>query len=155
MKHFLPTLALLLMGTAAHAQQPGPKPKPTEASPAAQPTNPTPSEDLTCRVLMGRVTDQAAAPLLGASVMLRSQDKAFSVDAFSTNSEGQYMITSKKTIPRNAVLVISAAGYSSYEHPITDCEPLNVTLEVLPGTKFKSDGRIKRTEAAGKIKVRR
>jgi hypothetical protein len=115
---------------------------------------PAPSEDLECHVLTGRVANSEDAPLLGASVILHTRDKNFSLDAFSTNSEGQYMVTSKRPIPRNAILEISAAGYTSFEKPLADCQPLSVTLEVLPGTKFKSDGRIKRTEAAGKIKVR-
>ena len=83
--------------------------------------------------------------------MLRSPDKGFKSDAFTTNAEGQYMVTSKQPIFRNLFLEVTAAGYTSVELPLTGCQPLDVTLEPLPGTRFKRDGRIKRTRTSGKI----
>ena len=144
MKHcFLPSLALLLAATAAQAQQPMP-------TPAAAPV--PASAELDCRVLTGRVTDRFAYPLTGVSVMLRSRTQAFSTEAFITNAEGQYIVTAKQGIPRNAVLKITAAGYNSIELPLANCQPQEVTLEPLPGTRFKADGRIKKTAATGKVR---
>lgn len=107
---------------------------------------------LECTTLSGRVTDALAYPLTGATIILRTRDNSLSPDAFSTNAEGRYLVTSKKPIPRGAVLLISAAGYTSHEQPLTSCKPVEVTLEPLPGTKFKSNGRIKKTSNTGKIK---
>ena len=158
---FILTLGLLLFAAAAQAQQPGvaPKPKlaqsavvPPPAKPVAQATVPDQPNELSCRILTGRVTDKFAYPLTGATVMLRSSgNKPFTSDAFSTNAEGQYMLTSKQPILRNTVLEITAAGYTSFEVPLANCQPLDITLEPLPGTRFKSDGRIKKTKLSGKI----
>ncbi|WP_210518991.1 carboxypeptidase regulatory-like domain-containing protein [Hymenobacter terricola] len=170
MKHLLILmLALLLIGTVVQAQQPVATPKPVQpvampkpvqpaAGPATtQPTAPAPApvqglaDELDCRVLTGRVTDRFDYPLTGASVMLRSRNRALSGDAYITNSEGKYMVTANQAIPRNTVLEVTAAGYSSIEIPLANCKPLDVTLEPLPGTRFKSDGRIKKTKLTGKI----
>lgn len=155
----LPTLVLgLLLATAAQAQQPATpadsaRTTPstvTAAAPAAD-VAPEPAR-LECTTLTGRVTDAFAYPLTGATVMLRTGDKAYNLDAFSTNSDGRYLLTSKKPIPPNALLQISAAGYTTYEQPLKSCQPLEITLEPLPGTKFKSNGRIKKTASTGKIR---
>lgn len=147
MKHFsISTLALLLLAGTLHAQEPAAAPTPTQpATPAV------PADELACRVLTGRVTDRFATPLTGATVMLRSRTKGFSTEAFSTNAEGKYLLTSKQPIPRNTVLEVTAAGYTSIELPLVDCQPQDLTLEPLPGTRFKSDGRIKKTKITGKI----
>ena len=155
------TLGLLLLATTTQAQQPNAaKPKPAQAAmvplpakPEAQATMPGQPSELSCRILTGRVTDKFAYPLMGATVMLRRSggNKPGTTDAFSTNAEGQYMLTSKQPIPRNTVLEITAAGYTSLEVPLVNCQPLDVTLEPLPGTRFKSDGRIKKTKLSGKI----
>jgi hypothetical protein len=157
---FILTLTLLLGAASVQAQQsaasldstpsastPGPNKQlaPAEASATASPA------EFSCRVLTGRVTDAFAYPLIGATVMLRSPDKGFKSDAFTTNAEGQYMVTSKQPIFRNLFLEVTAAGYTSVELPLTGCQPLDVTLEPLPGTRFKRDGRIKRTRTSGKI----
>lgn len=156
------TLGLLLLAATTQAQQPGAKPKPAQAAGALPPAKPEarteatvpdqPSE-LSCRILTGRVTDKFAYPLTGATVMLRRSggNKPGASDAFSTNAEGQYMLTSKQPIPRNTILEITAAGFTSLEVPLINCQPLDVTLEPLPGTRFKSDGRIKKTKLSGKI----
>jgi hypothetical protein len=166
---FFPLLALasLLAAGTTHAQQrtsPA-KPTPTGAMPApaasAAPAPvapaetpappPAPSNELECRVLTGRVTDGLDHPLMGATVMLRSRTKGFNVDAFITNAEGQYIVTSKQPIPRNTMLEISAGGYNTFALPLENCRPVDAALEPLPGTRFKSDGRIKKTSASGKI----
>ena len=132
------TLALLLTATAVHAQQ-------------AAPSAPNQPDEFSCHVLTGRVTDQFAYPLTGATIMLRNPGKGYNPDAFSTNAEGNYIITSKQPIPRNTIIAVTAAGYSSQELPLTDCKPLDVTLVPLEGTRFKADGRIKKTRVTGKI----
>jgi hypothetical protein len=155
------TVALLLSAASAQAQQlaipldstpSAPAPDPTKGLTPTPVSEATPPTEFSCRVLTGRVTDPFAYPLIGATVMLRSPDKTFKTDAFTTNAEGQYMLTSKKPIFRNLILEITAAGYTSVELPLTNCQPLDVTLEPLPGTRFKSDGRIKRTRMSGKIR---
>ena len=134
----LANLALLLVANAVHAQQ-------------TIPPAPNQPDEFSCRVLTGRVTDQFAYPLTGATIMLRSPGKGYNPDAFSTNAEGSYIVTSKQPIPRNTIIEITAAGYSSQELPLTDCKPLDITLVPLEGTRFKSDGRIKKTRVTGKI----
>jgi hypothetical protein len=131
-------LALLLAATAVHAQE-------------AAPATPSQPAEFSCRVLTGRVTDQFAYPLTGATIMLRNPNKGFNADAFSTNAEGHYMVTSKQPIPSNTVMEITAAGYTSQELPLTDCKPLDITLVPLEGTRFKADGRIKKTRLTGRI----
>lgn len=171
------TLALLLIATGLHAQQPvatnsakSASAKPVavpappksaisvQANPVTQPVAPAQStapaspDELGCNVLTGRVTDMYDHPLMGASVVLRSRNsKSFNTDAFITNAEGQYMVSSKQPIPRNTVLEITAGGYTSFAFPLTNCQPIDASLEPLPGTRFKSDGRIKKTSASGKI----
>jgi hypothetical protein len=97
------------------------------------------------------VSDKFNNPLTGASVMLRSPTKARITDAFITNAEGKFMVSSKQPILRTMVLEITAAGFTMVEFPLTNCQPIDATLEPLPGTRFKSDGRIKRTTVTGKI----
>lgn len=83
--------------------------------------------------------------------MLRSRNKGFNTDAFITNAEGQYIVTSKLPIPRNTMLEITAGGYNIFTLPLENCRPIDAALEPLPGTRFKSNGRIKKTSASGKI----
>lgn len=137
----LATLLLTLLPLAAAAQN---QPDSSRTSSASQPTM------LECATLTGRVTDALAYPLTGATIILRTRTGI--VDAYSTNSEGRYLVTSKKPIPRGSTLLITAAGYSSHEQLLTNCQPLEVTLEPLPGTKFKANGKIKKTSSTGKIK---
>ena len=156
------TLALLLIAAAGQAQQSAaPDSAQSTAtalpaaiqSPAAAPAPaPAPANSLTCQVLTGRVTDPFAYPLTGATVMLRDHSKAFRTDAFSTNAEGEFILTSKQPIPLSTVLEVTAAGYTSFEVPLANCQSLDVTLAPLPGTRFKADGRIKKTAAIGRIR---
>lgn len=134
------TLLLYLLPLAAAAQTSPDSSRSTATQPAM----------LECATLTGRVTDALAYPLTGATIILRT--RAGITDAFSTNAEGRYLVTSKKPIPRGSTLLITAAGYSSHEQPLTNCQPLEVTLEPLPGTKFKANGRIKKTSSTGKIR---
>ncbi|MCB2380062.1 carboxypeptidase-like regulatory domain-containing protein [Hymenobacter sp. BT635] len=113
---------------------------------AQQPVS-TPDQPLPCQSLSGIVTDEKQQPLTGATVVVQGIQ-----DAYSTNSEGQYIVTSKKTIPLNAQLQISAAGYETQKLVLSGCQPPAVTLKLLPGTRFKRDGRIKKTTSTGKIK---
>ncbi len=154
------TLALLLIAAAGQAQQPTATPDSTQSpatalAAASQPpaVSPAvaPANSLACQVLTGRVTDPFAYPLTGATVMLRDHNKAFRTDAFSTNAEGEFMLTSKQPIPLSTVLEVTAAGYTSFEVPLANCQSLDVTLAPLPGTHFKADGRIKKTAATGRI----
>ena len=163
MKHLLlPSLALLLAATCSgHAQQRTVALKPELAAPAAsppvaapQPTTPVPRPNpdvLSCQTLTGHVTNNANQPLTGATVMLRSRIKGFSAEACITNAEGEYLLTSRQPIPLNTLLEISAGGYDTFAQPLTNCQPMEASLEALPGTRFKSDGRIKKTSASGKI----
>ncbi len=160
------TLALLLIAAAGQAQQSAAAPdsaqsiapalpaaiQPPVAEPAVAPAPALAPNSLACQVLTGRVTDPFAYPLTGATVMLRDHSKAFRTDAFSTNAEGEFILTSKQPIPLSTVLEVTAAGYTSFEVPLANCQSLDVTLAPLPGTRFKADGRIKKTAAIGRIR---
>ncbi|WP_310393988.1 carboxypeptidase-like regulatory domain-containing protein [Hymenobacter sp.] len=156
MKLLTISVLALLLPAAARAQQPVVPPDSAQAAtePAAPTAPPAPTVPpvLACQVLTGRITDAFAHPLTGATVMLRTPDKGFRTDPSSTNAEGQYLLTSPQPIPRNSVLEFTAAGYSSVELPLANCQPLDITLEPLPGTRFKASGRIKKTRASGKIR---
>ena len=136
-------LALLLTTTSAWAQQ---QPVPVPA------TAVTPLGELECRVLTGRVTDPFAYPLTGAIIMLRSPGQSFSLDAFSTNSEGHYIITAKQAIPRNTMMEITAAGYATLELPLTTCRPLDLTMMPLIDINYKVRSRTKKTPGNGKVR---
>ena len=161
MKSFsLLAAALLLVAGTAQGQQRATVPAPTPPAPSSLPAKPeslpppqaaAPSNELDCHVITGRVTDALNNPLTGATVMLRSRTKGYSTDAFITNSEGQYVAASKQPILRGTVLEISAGGYTTFSFPLENCKPIDAALEPLPGTRFKSDGRIKKTSATGKI----
>ena len=103
-------------------------------------------------MLTGRVTDPFAYPLTGATIMLRSPDKGFSPEAFSTNSEGHYLVTVRQAIPRNTVMEITAAGYATLELPLTNCRPLDLTLTPLVSTKYKAKSRAKKPQGSGKVR---
>ena len=136
-------LALLLTATTGRAQQPVPTPP---VAPA------TPPNELECRVLTGRVTDPFANPLTGATIMLRSPGQGFSPDAFSTNSEGHYIITAKQAIPRNTVMEVTAAGYATLALPLTNCRPLDLTLMPLNSTPYKTKSRSKKPSGNSKVR---
>ena len=132
----LVVLTLVVLATTGRAQQPGTAPVATE---------------LECRVLTGRVTDPFANPLTGATIMLHSPDKGFSPEAFSTNSEGHYMVTAKQAIPRNTVMEITAVGYATLELPLTNCRPLDLTMMPL-STNYKARPRAKKRQGSGKVR---
>ncbi len=88
---------------------------------------------------------------MGATVMLRTGSKSFKIEPAITNAEGQYLLISKQPIPLNTVLELSAGGYNTFSQPLANCQPLEASLEPLPGTRFKNNGRIKKTSASGKI----
>ncbi|MBU6122558.1 carboxypeptidase-like regulatory domain-containing protein [Hymenobacter siberiensis] len=133
-------LALLLTATTVRAQQPA------AAKPSPQ------ADELECRVLTGRVTDPFAYPLTGATIMLRHPGQGLSPDAFSTNAEGHYIITSKQAIARNTVMEINALGYSTLELPLTNCQPLDITLTPLASPYAKPKGRNKKLTGNGKVR---
>lgn len=135
-------LALLLPAAVGRAQQ---RPVVAPAAPA------TPPNVLECQVLTGRVTDPFAYPLTGAIIMLRSPDKGFSPEAFSTNAEGHYLVMARQAIPRNAVMEITAAGYETLELPLTSCRPLDLTLTPL-SSSYKTKFRAKKPRGNGKVR---
>lgn len=135
---FLIALILFAVSGQALAQQP--------AGAAPAPADPAPPV-LECQTLTGVVTDEKQQPLTGATVVVQGIQ-----DAFSTNSQGQYIITTRKPIPQAVHLQISAAGYSTQKLVLKGCQPPDVALQTLPGTRFKRDGRIKKTSSTGKIK---
>lgn len=137
-------LVLLLTAAAVRAQQPAAAPAVTLPA--------TPPNELECRVLTGRVTDPFAYPLTGATIMLRSPGQGFSPDAFSTNSEGHYIITAKQAIPRNTVMEVTAVGYATLELPLTNCRPLDLTMMPLVGTNYKVKSRNKKASGKGKVR---
>ena len=124
---------LAWLATAAHAQQ----------APAAA----TPEANLDCQVLTGRVTDPFAYPLMGATIMLRSPNNGFSPEAFSTNSEGHYIVTVKQSIPRNTVMEITAVGYATLELPLSSCRPLDLTLVPLSNS-YKGKARVRKAQGS-------
>ncbi|MDQ2794431.1 MAG: carboxypeptidase-like regulatory domain-containing protein [Bacteroidota bacterium] len=137
-------LILLLTAVAGRAQQ-----RPAGA-PVSAPA--PPSTALDCQVLTGRVTDPFAYPLTGATIMLRSPGQGFSLDVFSTNAEGHYMITSKLAIPRNTVMEVTAVGYAPLELALTSCTPLDLTMMPLKPMKYKVKSRNKKNQNDGKVR---
>ena len=107
-----------------------------------------PSQPSGCESLLGLITDENYKPLTGATIQLQGIN-----DAFSTNSEGRYMIVlNKRLIPFPIRMKVSAAGYETQEFALSSCKPTDVALRLVPGTIFKRDGRIKKTTSTGKIK---
>ena len=147
----LPTLALLLLAAAGHAQtRPVPPPPGVPSAQTAPPVLPPPAEGLDCGVLTGRVTDAANKPFVGATVLLRGA--GFAAEPSTTNADGQYLLAVPAPLPRTAWLDISAGGHAPLALPLATCQPAVARLEPLPGTRFKADGRIKKTKASGKIR---
>ena len=134
-------LTLVLLATTGRAQQL-----------AAPDSTAKPADDLSCRVLTGRITDPFAFPLTGATIMLRSPDKSFNPEAFSTNSEGHYIITSKQAIPRNSIMEVTAIGFTMLEQPLTNCTSLDLTMTPLAGTSYKVKVRGKKAQANSKAR---
>lgn len=118
---------------------------------AQQTTTATPEaleQPSSCESLTGLITDENYKPLTGATLQLQGIN-----DAFSTNSEGRYIIVlNKRPIPFPTRLKVSAAGYETQEFALNTCKPTDVALRLVPGTIFKRDGRIKKTTSTGKIK---
>ena len=136
MRYFPPFLFCLALATTARAQQPATPSEP--AIPIARPL---------CPLLTGIVTDDQLNPLTGATVVVEGIN-----DAYSTNSQGQYIVTSRSPIPMGARLKVSAAGYETQQLALTGCQTPAITLHTLPGTRFRRDGRIKKTTNTGKVK---
>ena len=134
-------LALLLTAVVGRAQQPV-----AGSAPASG------TQELECRTLTGRVTDPFAYPLTGATIMLRSPGQGFSPDAFSTNSEGHYIITARQAIPRNTVMEITAVGYATLELPLLNCKPLDLTMTPLVSATYKARSRPKKPQSNGKMR---
>ncbi|GAB3652835.1 hypothetical protein GCM10027594_27250 [Hymenobacter agri] len=111
-----------------------------------------PKAELECRILTGRITDPFAYPLTGATIMLRTPGAGFSPEAYSTNSEGHYVITAKQAIPRNTVLEITAPGYATLELPLENCKPLDLTLTPLTTTSYKPRPRGKKISGNSKLR---
>ena len=146
-------VTLLLAISPVFAQQV--KPSAPASPPVAAVVLPPPpalTDELECQVLTGRVTDEFAYPLTGATIMLRAPGKGFTADAFSTNSEGHYIISSKLPIPRNTVMEVSAAGYNMLELPLTNCRPLDLTL--IPLINNHSKVKIRTKKPMGDSKLR-
>ena len=136
-------LVLLLTAVNARAQQPAAHSATTLA---------TLPNELECQVLTGRITDPFANPLSGASIMLRSPGKGFSADAFSTNAEGHYMVTTRQAIPRNTIMEITAVGYTTLELPLTNCRPLDLTMTPRVSAKYKIKSRAKKPSGSGRTR---
>jgi hypothetical protein len=135
---FLIGIFLLLSSGRALAQQPAADSTDSISQPAPPPS---------CESLTGLITDENYQPLTGATIQVQGIN-----DAFSTNAEGRYIVVFKKPVLRPVRLKISAAGYETQEFALSSCLPPNVALRLVPGTRFKRDGRIKKTTATGKIK---
>ncbi|UYZ62031.1 carboxypeptidase-like regulatory domain-containing protein [Hymenobacter weizhouensis] len=116
-------------------------------APAAPPTRrpqQEPGKD-SCPTVTGRILDQNGQPLVGATVLVKG-----TLNVHTTNSEGQYVM--RGPVTTGATLAVSAAGYSALDIPLTTCQISDISLTLLPGTRLRNNGRIKRTTATGKIK---
>ncbi|MBC8081921.1 MAG: carboxypeptidase-like regulatory domain-containing protein [Hymenobacter sp.] len=143
-------LGLLLVPGTVLAQEPAPVSADSatqSASPLISQPAPQPAPPPECQTLTGLITDENYQPLTGATVQVRGIN-----DAYSTNSEGRYIIAPKNPIPSPMRLQLSAAGYESQEILLKACQPPDVALRLVPGTRFKRDGRIKKTTSTGRIK---
>ena len=130
----LSTVACSLLHTlAAPAQtsRPAATATPTTATPA-------PAVQLSCRSFSGHVKSTTGTPLVGATVLVKG-----TYVARTTNDEGYFTFdlpAAPTTAPR---LQISSAGFAPQEFLINSCEPLNIELQILEGTRFKKRGKHK------------
>lgn len=128
------TLALALLLPAQSLLSPA-----TQQAPQQEP------QPSACPTVTGRILDQNQQPLVGATVLVKG-----TMTVHTTNSEGQYVM--QGPVAQGARIAVSAAGYSALEFQLATCQQPDISLTLLPGTKLKNNGRIKRTTATGKIK---
>ena len=98
-----------------------------------------------CPTVTGRILDQNQQPLVGATVQVQG-----TLTVHTTNSEGFYVL--RGPVAQGTRLTVGAAGYSALEFQLATCQQPDISLTLLPGTKLKNNGRIKRTTATGKVK---
>ncbi|MFD1874041.1 carboxypeptidase-like regulatory domain-containing protein [Hymenobacter bucti] len=101
------------------------------------PTAPVPVQ-LSCRSFSGHIKSTTGTPLVGATIMVKG-----TYVARTTNDEG-YFAFDLPAVPTQAPhLMVSSAGFGPQEFLITSCEPLNIELQILEGTRIKQRGKHK------------
>ena len=137
---FLSLLALVsFLGATlpASAQQLGSAAQPATdrialATPAAAGASAAPR--VACSRLDGQVLGADGKPLVGATVTVRGTQHLC-----ITNSEGRYLVP--VAVYQGQVLEVEAAGYTSREVPVTDCDAPTIGLELAAGTRVKKNGK--------------
>jgi hypothetical protein len=88
-----------------------------------------------CGAFSGRVTS-SSKPLSGASVLVKGTNIIL-----ITNEEGFFTLPPK--VVQFPTLAISAAGYAPQDLTLSSCAPLEVDMQILPGTRIKKHGKRK------------
>ncbi|OON68220.1 carboxypeptidase-like regulatory domain-containing protein [Hymenobacter sp. CRA2] len=132
---------LCYAGTAqAQHSTSGSSPVPGQSAPSSAAASSAP----TSYVLQGQVLTEDSRPLPGATIRVASNKQVY-----ITNSEGYFSFTSPQ--PAEEVQV-SLAGYDETKAQLRRGPVTPISLKLLPGTRFKADGRIKKTDSTGKIR---
>jgi hypothetical protein len=123
------SLVLQVLPAPAQTTQPIP--------PGQESAGPVPVQ-LSCRSFSGHVKSTTGTPLVGATVMVKG-----TYVARTTNDEG-YFTFDLPSVPTQAPhLMVSSAGFGPQEFLITTCDPLNIELQILEGTRIKQRGKHK------------
>lgn len=88
-----------------------------------------------CAAYSGRITSDGK-PLSGASVFVKGTSTIV-----ITNEEGFFTLPAK--VAQSPTLSVSAAGYAPQEATFTSCTPLELNMQILPGTRIKQRGKRK------------
>ena len=73
-------------------------------------------------------------PLIGATVTVKGTEHLY-----ITDSEGKYLV--EVPVYQGQVLEVEAAGYTTREVSLSDCNVLPISLEPAEGTRIKKKGK--------------
>lgn len=88
-----------------------------------------------CGTYSGRVVTNEK-PLAGVSIFVKGTNILL-----ITNEEGFFTVPTQVT--QFPTLLVSAAGYAPQELTFTSCIPVNLEMQLLPGTRIKHHGKRK------------
>jgi len=88
-----------------------------------------------CGAFSGRISS-GGKPLTGASIFVKGTNIIL-----ITNEEGFFTLPPK--VVQFPTLSISAAGYAPQDLTLSSCAPIEVDMQILPGTRIKQHGKRK------------
>lgn len=133
-------LAFLGGAQAAAGQSTGSLSTNTRKSPervalATRPTETTGrTQRLACIPLLGQVFDANGRPLVGATLLVKGTQ-----EVYVTDSDGRFQLTN--AIYDGQTISIGAAGYTTQDIALTDCNLPRLVLQQAPGARFKRSGK--------------